>query len=55
MTVTVNLNLPIINLNLPKDTNACVYSSQPMRYITDEFIGIIINIGTSQRSIVGYR
>jgi len=44
-TVTINLNSPIINLNLPKDTNAYAYSSQPTRYITDEFIGIIINIG----------
>ena len=47
-TVTINLNSPIANLNLPEDINAYAYSSQPTRYITDEFIGIIINIGALQ-------
>jgi hypothetical protein len=37
MTVTATLNLP-------KDINTYVYSSQPIYYIIDKFIGIIIDI-----------
>jgi hypothetical protein len=37
MTVTANLN-PL------KDINTYIYSSQPIYYIIDKFIGIIINI-----------
>jgi hypothetical protein len=43
------------NLNLPKDINAYIYSNQPMHYIIDKFIGIIIDIDTLQQSIASYR
>jgi hypothetical protein len=36
------------NLDPPEDINAYIYSSQPIHYMTDEFIGIIIDIGASQ-------